>query len=177
MRGSAQCLERTPRFVRAGSFETRAVTGIREADPGTGPTGRGDGNPATRGDPKWTPLGAQASNTNDPDFTPPFPSYTSGHATFAGAFFQVLRRFYGTDRIRFTFFSDELNGITRDNTGKERATLSDAEEDDAQSRIYLGVHWSFDKVWGLRSGRSVGDYVFENVFQPRSRKERIARFD
>src|SRR5438034_7193339 len=30
----------------------RPVTGIRESDPGTGPTGLGDGNPATTGDPK-----------------------------------------------------------------------------------------------------------------------------
>ncbi len=40
----------------------RPVTGIREADPGTGPTGRGDGNPLTIGDPTFSPLGAPASN-------------------------------------------------------------------------------------------------------------------
>ena len=40
----------------------RPVTGIREADAGTGPTGAGDGNPATIGDPTFTPLGAPASN-------------------------------------------------------------------------------------------------------------------
>ena len=34
----------------------RPVTGIREADPGSGPTGAGDGNPATSGDPTFTPL-------------------------------------------------------------------------------------------------------------------------
>src|SRR5262249_17867251 len=38
----------------------RPITGIREADEGTGPTGRGDGNPATIGDPTFTPFGAQA---------------------------------------------------------------------------------------------------------------------
>ena len=40
----------------------RPVTGIREADPGTGPSGDGDGNPATIGDPTFSPLGAPASN-------------------------------------------------------------------------------------------------------------------
>src|SRR5207248_756948 len=57
----------------------RPVTGIREADKGTGPSGAGDGNAATAGDPTFTPLGAPASNLNGPNFTPPFPSYPSGH--------------------------------------------------------------------------------------------------
>ena len=61
----------------------RPVTGIREADPGTGPTGLGDGNPATVGDPTFSPLGAPASNLTGPNFTPPFPAYPSGHAASA----------------------------------------------------------------------------------------------
>src|SRR5436309_2795416 len=74
----------------------RPVTGIGEADPGTGPTGAGDGNPATVGDPTFMPLGAPASNLAGPNFTPPFPSYPSGHGAFGGALFQILRKFYGT---------------------------------------------------------------------------------
>jgi hypothetical protein len=60
----------------------RPITGIREADAGTGPTGKGDGNPATVADPNFTPLGSPASNLNGPNFTPPFPAYPSGHAGF-----------------------------------------------------------------------------------------------
>ena len=75
----------------------RPITGIREADPGTGPTGRGDGNKHTLGDPAFTPLGAPASNLGGPDFTPPFPAYPSGHASFGGAVFQMLRHYFGTD--------------------------------------------------------------------------------
>ncbi|HEV2047233.1 MAG TPA: vanadium-dependent haloperoxidase, partial [Chthoniobacterales bacterium] len=60
----------------------RPITGIRESDPGTGPTGAGDGNSLTVGDPTFTPLGAPASNLNGPNFTPPFPAYPSGHAGF-----------------------------------------------------------------------------------------------
>ena len=55
----------------------RPVTGIRNADQ--------DGNPLTEADPNWTPLGAPASNQSGTDFTPPFPSYASGHATFGAA--------------------------------------------------------------------------------------------
>jgi hypothetical protein len=81
----------------------RPVGGVREADAGTGPSGGGDGNPATTGDATFLPLGAPASNLTGPNFTPPFPAYPSGHAGFGGALFQTLRNFYGTDNIPFTF--------------------------------------------------------------------------
>ena len=151
----------------------RPVTGIREADPGTGPTGVGDGNPATVGDPTFMPLGAPASNLAGPNFTPPFPAYPSGHAGFGGALFQTLRRFYGTDEIAFTFVSDEFDGVTQDNRGTVRpllprsfSSLSEAEEENGQSRIYLGIHWAFDKTEGIAQGRRVADYVFANAFAP-----------
>jgi len=147
----------------------RPVTGIREA--------AHFDNPAIAADPTFTPLGAPASNGNGPNFTPPFPSYPSGHAGFGGALFQRLRHFYGTDQIAFTFVSDEFNGVTRDNlTGTVRpllprsfSSLSQAEEENGQSRIYLGIHWGFDKTQGIAQGRNVADYVFRNAFTPISR--------
>jgi hypothetical protein len=151
----------------------RPVTGIRESDAGTGPTGLGDGNPATAGDLNFTPLGAPASNLNGPNFTPPFPAYPSGHAGFGGALFETLRSFYGTDAIPFVFVSDEFNGVTRDNHGNVRpliprsfSSLSQAEEENGQSRIYLGIHWHFDKTEGIAQGRKVADYVFQHAFTP-----------
>ena len=145
----------------------RPITGIREAD--------GDGNPATVGDLNFTPLGAPCSNCpiEAPNFTPPFPAYTSGHATFGAALFETLRKFYRTDRIAFTFVSDEFNGVTRDNQGIVRPliprsfnSLSEAEEENGQSRIYLGIHWAFDKSEGISQGRNVADYVFAHTFTP-----------
>ena len=130
-------------------------------------------------DPNWTPLGAPGSNSNGTNFTPPFPAYASGHATFGGSVFETLRRFYGTDRIAFSFVSDEFNGVTRDNRGNVRplltrrfSWLSQAEEENGQSRIYLGIHWAFDKTEAIVHGRLVGDYVFENAFQPLGRGRR-----
>jgi hypothetical protein len=152
----------------------RPVTGIRESDVGTGPTGLGDGNADTIGDTTFHPLGAPASNLQGPNFTPPFPAYPSGHATFGGALFQTLRNLLGTDNVTFTFTSDELNGETPGNDGNVRplsprtfTSLSQAEEENGQSRIYLGIHWSFDKTGGITMGRQVADYLFQRVFLPK----------
>jgi hypothetical protein len=63
--------------------------------------------------------------------------------------------------------------VTRDNGGNVRpvvqrsySSLSQAEEENGQSRIYLGIHWSFDKTEGIAQGRRVADYVFANAFLP-----------
>ena len=151
----------------------RPVTGIREADPGTGPTGLGDGNPLTSGDANWTPLGAPASNLTGVDFTPPFPTYPSGHASFGGALFQVLRKELGRDDIAFTFVSDELDGTTFGSDGQLRPlfprsfqSLSEAEQENGWSRVYLGIHWNFDSTEGIALGNRVADEVCSRVLRP-----------
>jgi hypothetical protein len=144
----------------------RPITAIRQ--------GEIDGNPSTIGDPSWTPLGAPATNLNGPNFTPPFPAYVSGHATFGGALFQTLRNVFGTDNIPFTFVSDELNGVTPGNDGVPRPkkprtfrNLSEAEEENGQSRIYLGIHFKMDKVEGIKMGRTVANSIHLNRFRRR----------
>jgi len=69
-----------------------------------------------------------------------------------GGWHRVCHHRTGSDGIQFTFVSDEYNGVTKGADGivrplKPRSfnSLSEAEEENGQSRIYLGIHWSFDK--------------------------------
>lgn len=153
----------------------RPVVGIREADADWGPTGKGDGNSSTTGNPFWLPLGAPKSNPfpapifggSGSNFTPNFPAYPSGHATFGSACFEVAAALLGKtpEEVTVKFVSDEFNRKTTDNTGATRPryaptfTLRRAIEDNNISRIYLGVHWIFDATGGEVVGKAIADKV------------------
>ena len=142
----------------------RPVTAIRSPDQ--------NGNRDVAPDPNWYPLGAQATNTRGPNFTPPFPAYVSGHAAIGGALFQVLRHYY-PDKTPFVFISDEWNGLNKDADGNTRPlrplrfdSLREAENRNAESRIYLGIHWQFDADEGIVQGNLVADWVWGHAFRP-----------
>jgi hypothetical protein len=147
-----------------------------------------DGNPNTVPDPSWAPLGAPRSNplpTEHVNFTPPFPSYTSGHATFGGAAFKIMADFYQTDdahfSIPFTFISDEFNGVTTDIhqsippiilnfvrqiEPRHFVNFSQAAAEVAASRIFLGIHWRFDAIQGVSCGDRIADIDFDSLLRP-----------
>ncbi len=131
----------------------RPITAIREAD--------ADGNPVTEADLNWEPLGAPGGGVV-PNFTPPFPAFTSGHATFGAALFRTLRHFYATDALSFTLSSDELPGVER-----SFSSFSQAAAENGVSRIYLGIHWQFDNLVGQAGGRAVADHVYAQFLTPR----------
>lgn len=138
----------------------RPVLGVREHDPSMGPATATAAAFDSDCDPSWLPLGAPASNSTDANFTPPFPAYPSGHATFGAAAFHTVRLFYGVPALNRandnlfpdTFVSEECDGVTRDNKGVVRARharsfpggLWQMVEENGFSRVFLGVHWSFD---------------------------------
>ena len=144
----------------------RPVTGIRHHDQSFGDESYANAQSSTEtidGDPFWRPLGAPKTNGTGKNFTPPFPAYPSGHATFGGASLHALRRVLNVwypdrvklkgrnDKVAFDFVSDELNGINRDVNGAVRTrherhfdSIEDAIKENGLSRVYLGVHWEFD---------------------------------
>jgi hypothetical protein len=137
----------------------RPITGIQNAHL--------DGNPQTISDPAWEPL-----NHVDPDgpgpmlpdpFSPQFPAYISGHATFGAAHAAVMAAFFGTDEITFTVGTDDPyvpEGYTRTFN-----SFSEAAWENALSRIYLGVHWYIDAVDGNQVGYHIGDWIFAHYLQ------------
>jgi hypothetical protein len=162
----------------------RPITAIRN--------GNIDGNDDTTGVSDWEPLGSP----NDPldptkiDFTPPFPAYTSGHATMGGALFKSLEMFFGTNdfadipgadgagengKFRLTSMEADSGGY-RDYSsfmhtdGLLQDLLTQANPDytpdgeNALSRIFLGVHWIFDQQDGMDLGHAIAEYVGQNRF-------------
>jgi hypothetical protein len=105
-------------------------------------------------DPEWRPL------LN----TPPFPDYISGHSTFGGVAATVLENFFGDD-VSFDVTSQELPGVVRhyssvgDVSSFDRIAL-----EDANSRLYGGVHYSNSNLDGVATGMAVADYILDNHF-------------
>ena len=144
----------------------RPVLGIREADAGWGPTGKGDSHAATDGDPHWQPLGAPRTNSSGrPSFTPPFPAYPSGHATFGTAALRLVERELQLDpAFEFDAHSDEFDGVSVGEGGtrpvhKRTMTINKAVEENILSRVYLGVHWKFDGLKGELIGNEIAQKV------------------
>jgi hypothetical protein len=112
-----------------------------------------DNNPDTAADPTWQPLSVDRNGNR---FSPPFPAYTSGHATFAGAWAGIMKRYFGTDAYNLRLDSVDPNaGVYRN-----YPSFSAAAAENARSRVYLGVHYQFDADYGLSSGDAVAAYVF-----------------
>jgi Ca2+-binding RTX toxin-like protein len=75
----------------------------------------------------------------------------------------VLQAFFGTDDIAFTLPSENPAVGERSFT-----SFSQAAAESAISRLYGGIHWSFDNNDGLTAGTSVGQFVVDNFFEAAS---------
>jgi hypothetical protein len=141
----------------------RPVTVIREED----------GDAMTTADPAWKPFGISRANlATYVRQTPPFPSYSSGHAAFGSAMFEAARGFM-PDRTAFTFVSEEYDGKTIEPAdGSVRPlvpvryrTLREAEIENGRSRVFNGVHWQLDSDVGIQQGEGAARYARATLFQ------------
>ena len=124
----------------------RPVTAIRAGDM--------DGNDQTVGDLNWTSFLV----------TPNIPDYPSTHSVLGAAAAEVLGRFFDEeDDISFTTTSGSpFPGITRSFT-----SFSQAAQENADSRVYAGIHFRKACTDGLEQGKKIGRYAFKHYLRPR----------
>ena len=85
--------------------------------------------------------------------TPPHPSYPCGHCGTVTAGFAILRHFWGdTNNI-------VLHTTTPEEAPRKITALSVAEKENSLSRIYGGIHYSFDVSAAEKLGQQVAEYV------------------
>ena len=108
-----------------------------------------DGNVRTQPDPNWTSYLA----------TPPYPDYPCGLPTTMGAGAQVMRSYFGTDRLPYS--------LTAAGIARTYARLSDAESDSVDARVYGGIHFRFGCEVGIVQSRKVGKCVYLTQLRPK----------
>jgi hypothetical protein len=130
----------------------RPITAIR--------LGETDGNPRTQGEADWTPL----------QFTYPMPDHDSGHAVQGGVAAEILRLVFGTDDVAFTACSTTLpaGSTCTDPTPVLRSytSFSQAADENALSRIYVGIHFRNAVEDGVKHGRSIAAYAVHRFLKP-----------
>ncbi|HMQ07424.1 MAG TPA: vanadium-dependent haloperoxidase [Saprospiraceae bacterium] len=90
-------------------------------------------------------------------FTPNFPAYPSGHATFGAVATEILEDFFGTN---YSFTDRTHQGRTEFNgTPRRFNRLKDMAYENAYSRIPLGVHFQMDADAGVDLGFRIGQKI------------------
>lgn len=129
--------------------------------------GSTDGNAQTDEDATWQPL-----NNIDPDgagpmaadpFSPQFPAWVSGHATFGAAHAGIMTAFFGSDSFSPMLFATDdpyVAGLER-----EFDSWSEMAWENAISRLYLGVHYRIDAIDGNALGYDVANWTFDNYLR------------
>lgn len=108
-----------------------------------------------QGQPGWNTI--MCPDGSGSYYTPPFPAYPSGHATFGAAAAEVLSAIFGqnyamTDRCHEG--RTEFNG-----TPRSFNSFHAMAEENAYSRVPLGVHFAMDSEAGLALGEEIGKKV------------------
>ncbi len=124
------------------------------------------GNPDIGEDDTWRPL---STNRAGEHFSPNFPAYVSGHATFGAAHASIMRLFFGTDNVTFSVTSEDP--ILDSNVPRTFNSFTEAARENARSRVYLGVHFQWDGDHGYHAGTALAEYIFGRCLTPLAVRE------
>ena len=107
-------------------------------------------------DPNWEPVLDNPLNT-DKGFSPPFPAYPSGHSTMGAAGAEALASIFGYDYA----MTDRCHENRQDFEGRPRSfgSFQEMAEENAWSRVPLGVHFRMDSEQGVNLGYRVARKV------------------
>ena len=125
----------------------RPVTAIRRADE--------DLNSLTDPDTSWTPLLT----------TPPYPSHAGNQACVGASAARALALFHGRDAVPFNAAWTGSGGnpdVTRAYSGFWQMA-----EDQANSRVYGGIHFSFENEASQETCVRVPEFVFAHFMRQR----------
>jgi hypothetical protein len=92
--------------------------------------------------------------------TPAFPTYTSGHSTQSAAAAAVLTAMFGSRP--FTDRTHQSHGQTH-LVPRSFGSFTEAAEEAAVSRLFGGIHYSFDNLDGLIVGRQIGAILLQRL--------------
>jgi hypothetical protein len=90
--------------------------------------------------------------------TPPFPEHTSGHSTISAAAATVLTNMFG-DNFAFTDSTEMEFGLP----ARSFDSFLAAADEVGMSRMYGGIHYRRGNEAGLKNGRQIGQYVFDQL--------------
>ncbi|MGW4649678.1 vanadium-dependent haloperoxidase [Kitasatospora sp. NPDC004289] len=116
-----------------------------------------DNNPLTTADPNWRPLSMTPQGVH---FSPPFPTYVSGHSGIVAAWAGAMKNYFGCDNIPFSSGTDDPNAV---GVVRHFNSFTQAAQEKANSRLYAGVHFRWDNQAALEMGYKVAAEVNKNV--------------
>jgi len=114
-----------------------------------------DDNPATDAEPGWAPLIP----------TPPYPAYSSNMTCLGTGASRMLAHVLGNDAQSFAATWYTATGAVV--FAQPYTSLWALAVDEANSRIWGGIHYRFDINASQASCTQVADYLFDNFMQPR----------
>jgi hypothetical protein len=124
----------------------RPITAIRLGD--------SDGDPATVGDPTWTPFTG----------TPPYPDQPSGFNCVTGSFMHAAKAFFGQD---FPFTLTASIGSPPAPVVRPYDRFADVIDDTVDARVWNGLHFRSADQDGAWIGKRSAHWVNAHLFTPR----------